>query len=136
MRLIAQCWFCLFVLLAACAQHVETSHAALSPRVWPTPKIASMDAPPEILAIALSPARVTRGTWWSGRIVTSTNVASVEVRWPFFTFSVPRLAPGQFAFRFHVVDLPTVYRRYYTVEFVARNTPAAATQRNVVIDFR
>ena len=95
-----------------------------------------MNAAPTILAIDLSPAHVAQDTWWSGRIVTSTNVASVEVRWPFFTFSVPRQAPGEFGFRFHALDLPIIYHRPYTVEIVARNTPGATTQRNVIIDFR
>ncbi len=84
----------------------------------------------------LAPAHVAPGSWWSGRIVTSTNVASVEVRWPFFAFSVPRKAPGEFAFHFHALDLPVIYRRPYTIEIVARNTPGETTQRNVIIDFR
>jgi len=136
MRLSATLWLAAFVTLTACAQHPETSHAVLSPSVWPTPVVAEMNAPPTILAIDLSPAHVTAGTWWSGRIVTSTNVASVEIRWPFFTFSAPRKAPGEFDFRFHALDLPIIYHRPYTVEIVARNTPGVTTQRNVIIDFR
>ncbi|MBV8727326.1 MAG: hypothetical protein JO233_06040 [Candidatus Eremiobacteraeota bacterium] len=104
--------------------------------MWPTPRVAQMAAPPAILAVDLAPARLRVGDWWSGRIVTTTNVASVEVRWPFFAFSAPRKAPGFFAFRFHAIDLPIIYRRPYTVEIVARNTPGDATQRNVIIDFR
>ena len=124
------------ICLTACAQHQETSQALLSPRAWPTPRVAEMNAPPAILAVDLSPARVTPGGWWSGRIVSSTNVASIEIRWPFFTFNVPRKAPGEFDFRFHALDLPIIYHRPYTVEIVARNTPGATTQRNVIVDFR
>ncbi|MBV9276869.1 MAG: hypothetical protein JOZ97_01390 [Candidatus Eremiobacteraeota bacterium] len=122
--------------ISACAQHVQTSQAALSPHSWPTPRVSQNDAPPEMLAIDIRPMHVTPGDWWAGKIVTSTNVASLEVRWPFYTFSVPRSAPGKFAFRFHAIDLPIVYRRPYTVEFVARNSAGATTQRNVIIDFR
>ncbi|MBV9972128.1 MAG: hypothetical protein JO135_02215 [Candidatus Eremiobacteraeota bacterium] len=126
----------LILTFAACAQHQETSQARISPAVWPTPRVTSNDAPPEILAIDLAPSHVGAGAWWTGRIATSTNVASVEVRWPFLAFNVPRVAPGQFAFRFHALDLPIIYRRPYTVEILARNTPGAMTQRNIVIDFR
>ena len=122
--------------LSGCAQHQETSRALLSPKVWPTPRVAQTDALPIILAVELAPARVNAGAWWSGRIVTSTNVASVEVRWPFFAFSAPRSAPGEFGFHFHALDLPIIYHRPYTIEIVARNTPGATTQRNVIIEFR
>lgn len=136
MRPIARPLLAAVVFLAACAQHVETSQAVVSPRVWPVAKVAGMSAAPEILAVDLSPTHITRGMWWSGRIATSTNVASLEVRWPFFTFAAPRRSSGQFVFRFHVIDLPTIYRRPYTVEIVARNTSGASTQKNVVVDFR
>jgi len=95
-----------------------------------------MDAPPEILAVDLSPAHVTAGTWWRGRIATTSNVASLEIRWPFLTFVAPRKGIGQFAFQFLAIDVPTIYRRPYTVEIVARNTSGASTQRNVIVDFR
>lgn len=136
MQPIARLLLAAVLLLAACARHVESSHALVSPRVWPVAKVAGTSAPPEILAVDLSPTHVTRGAWWSGRIATSTNVASLEVRWPFFTFAAPRRSSGQFVFRFHVIDLPAIYRRPYTVEIVARNTPGESTQKNVVVDFR
>jgi len=135
MRFAAALAFGTTLALTACAQHQETSRAQLSPAVWPTPQVAEMNDAPRILAVDLSPSRVAPGAWWTGRIVTSTNVASVEVRWPFFTFSAPRRAPGEFSFRFDVADLPVIYRRPYTVEIVARNTPGTTTQRNVVVEF-
>ena len=72
----------------------------------------------------LSSVKVPPGSVWSGRIATTTNVASLEVRSPSFTFNASALV------------IPPMLRRPYTVEFVARNTAGVADERDVRVDFR
>lgn len=128
----------LTLLLAACAANTarDGPTAMQAPRSWPTARPASPDALPEILAVNFSSDTVSTGDWWAGQIATASNVASIEVRSPSFSISVPRVSVGQFAFRLHVIDLPTLYRRPYDVAVIARNTAGIATARHYRINFR
>ncbi|MBV8245733.1 MAG: hypothetical protein JOZ38_07420 [Candidatus Eremiobacteraeota bacterium] len=118
------------------AMLVMTTSLGASPGALPTPRPASLNAPPVIEAISLSSTVVRPGDWWSGEIVTSKNVASVELRSPSFSFSLPKSELGRFAFRFHLLDLPPIYRRTYRVAIIARNTPGDRTERDYSIEFR
>lgn len=90
-----------------------------------TPLGLENDAPPRILAVRFTSLDVARGGHWSGAFVTSTNVASVEVRTPLFSIDVPRRSYGRFAFDVDVVDLPPIFVRGYTLEVLARNSAGA-----------
>jgi hypothetical protein len=128
----------LVALIAGCsasAPHARRANVtAVGP--WPTARPAAPNDPPKILAVRLSATRVRPGQDWIGRVATTKNVASLEVRAPSFTFSAPRPAFGQFAFRIHALYIPPLYRRIYTVEFIARNAAGAADERDVDVDFR
>lgn len=84
----------------------------------------------------LSAVTMKSGDTWSGKIVTTSNVASMEVRSPFFTFSAPKVDAGVFAFHVNVLLVMPIYRRPYTVAFIARNTAGVEQRRDVAIDFR
>lgn len=128
---------CLMAWLAACtAQPAHNPRVVLAPGPWPTARTAAPNDRPQILAVRFSATRVRPGDNWNARIATTTNVASLEVRAPSFTFNAPRRAYGQFAFRIRALYIPPIYRRVYTVEFIARNAAGARAERDVDIDFR
>jgi hypothetical protein len=102
----------------------------------PAPHIAPPEAPPQILAVRLSSERVQIGDTWSGTIVTTTNVASLEVSSPSFVFNAKRVAYGKFIFTLHWLFIEPLYRRQYTVAFVARNAAGVSTERDIPVDFR
>lgn len=83
-----------------------------------------------------SAAEVKRGTNWSGQIVTSSNVASVEVRTSLFSINVPRTTFGRFAFQVHVLDLPPIFIRAYQVRAIARNSAGAEVEEDFPLRIR
>ncbi|HEV3153605.1 MAG TPA: hypothetical protein VGZ02_07370 [Candidatus Baltobacteraceae bacterium] len=100
-------------------------------RHMPPPPVGSPGSSPRIVAAWFSGARVRRGRTWSGRIVTSTNVASVEVRSNLFSIDVPRQTFGRFAFDLHVFDVPPIFVRGYRLRLIARNAAGAAVEEDV-----
>lgn len=102
----------------------------------PAPPAASNDAPPRILAMRFSSDDVRRGQTWSGRIVTPTNVASVEVRTNLFSINVPRSTYGDFRFKLHVFDVPPIFIRAYRLRVIARNSAGASTEEDLPFRIR
>jgi hypothetical protein len=102
----------------------------------PTPEPTPLNVPPKILAVQLSPSRVKAGDTWNGDIMTTTNVASLEVRTPSFQFNARRIDYGEFNFSIRVPSIPPQSRRLYAVVFTARNPRGIAAERNVQVDFR
>jgi cytochrome oxidase Cu insertion factor (SCO1/SenC/PrrC family) len=98
---------------------------------WPQPLARSVDAPPEIQAIRFSTTTPRLGTTWDGDIVTSTNVASLNVATNLFNFNPPRTSPGRFHFSFNMIDVPSIFVREYTMTVVARNTAGRPTEVDV-----
>lgn len=83
-----------------------------------------------------SAEQVRRGQTWSGRIVTSTNVASVEVRTNLFSIDVPRRAYGDFRFSLRVYDVPPIFIRAYRVRVIARNTAGQSAEEDLPFRIR
>jgi hypothetical protein len=137
-RLIAALTVC--TTLAACAAptstHVDSRVVTAMPRHWPAAVVAAPDAPPRVLAVWLSSAQIVPGTDWLGRIATTTNVASLEIRTESFSFNATRVAFGQFVFRQHVLDIVPQYKRRYDLSIIARNTAGTKDVRVVPIDLR
>jgi hypothetical protein len=96
---------------------------------------AAPQAPPAILSVALSATHVARRTWWSGHILTTTNVASVVISMPFFSFEVPRRSFGDFAFRTFVGAVPPLYRQTLYGSVIAYNAAGVAVSRPIVVTF-
>lgn len=127
------------LLLAGCASH----STAVPPNVsfaragaLPTPGVAANDAPPKILAMRFSANDVRRGQTWSGEIVTTTNVASVEVRTNLFSINVPRRSFGRFAFDLRIFDVPPIFIRAYDVRVIARNSAGEETEEHFPLRIR
>lgn len=73
---------------------------------------------------------VRRGQTWSGEIITTTNVASIEVRSNFFSINVPRRDFGRFVFNLRVYDVPPIFVRAYRIRVIARNSAGQAVEEN------
>lgn len=96
--------------------------------VWPSPPVAKPNAPPRIVRIWLSTLKIEPGSWFDGKILVSTNVASVEVRTAAFSINSTHVAPGVYRFHTHVLELPPLSRRRsYELYIIARNTPGVAS---------
>jgi hypothetical protein len=129
----------LALVLAACASkpvaipaNVRIGEGALAA----TPEPAANDAPPRILAMNFSSDDVRRGQTWSGTIVTTTNVASVEVRTNLFSINVPRRAFGEYRFTLNVYDVPPIFIRAYRVRVIARNAAGQSVEEDLPLRIR
>ncbi len=124
------------VLMTACSDGlhgtwVDASRVVVAPSPWPKPVALALDAPPRILALWMNATAIAPGRDWTGRIITSTNVTSVEVRTESFSFTATRLRPGVFVFSQHVLEVIPQYKRSYTLRVIARN-PAGARDEGLV----
>ncbi|HEY1882248.1 MAG TPA: hypothetical protein VGG51_04315 [Candidatus Cybelea sp.] len=131
----------LAVLVApACSQTTGRMLAANrvldAPSPWPAPQALPPDAAPHILAVWMNETTIRPGRRWMGRIVTSTNVASVEVRTESFSFAADHRRFGDFVFSQDVLDIIPQYRRAYTLHIIARNTRGDTDERVVPILIR
>jgi hypothetical protein len=126
------------VLVAGCASrppdppaNVGVGFAAL-----PAPRVEGNDAPPGILGMRFSSLDVRRGERWSGRFVTGTNVASLEVRTSLFSINVPKLQPGRFIFVVDVLDMPPIFVRSYRLRVIARNSAGSEYEEDLPFRIR
>lgn len=120
----------LLALLAGCAQlhghWVDPKAVTAMPAHWPRPVRAPALSQPRIEALWMNETTIRTGSVWSGRLVTSTNVVSVEIRTESFTFVAQRVRPGVFTFSQDILDMVPQYRRPYTLQIIARNGAKAA----------
>lgn len=86
---------------------------------------------PQIVTMNFSSLDVRPGTDWSGEFVATSNTASIEVATNLFDFSVPAVGIGQFAFRFHMIDVPAFFVRPYALRVIARNGPGVQVEEDV-----
>lgn len=124
----------LLVLAASgCAAHpappANVSFAGVA--VMAAPQAALPSAPPRILSVWFSGDAIPRGRTWYGKIVTTTNVASVEVRTNLFSIDVPRRGFGQFGFALRVFDVPPIFVRGYMLRIIARNAAGAQAEEDL-----
>jgi len=106
------------------------------PPAWPSPAVASNDAPPQIQAMHFSSLDVRRGQSWSAAFVTSSNVASVEVRNNLFSINVPRTGFGRFAFALDLLDTPPIFVRGYRLRVIARNSAGREAEEDMPMRIR
>lgn len=101
------------------------SHLTIStkaPESWPAAPYAKPGDPPQIERVWLSGNKLLPGGSIDGKIVTTTNVASLEIRTVVFSVNAVRLDFGQFHFHLHILDVPGISRgRSYDMQFIARN---------------
>ena len=124
--------------LAACApSHPAANSAPLSAgAVLPTPLMLPSDAPPQILAVQLSDAVFHSGETVSGTVVTSTNVAGVQVEFAGRSGPIPQREPGIFALSYTLPNIPFFLRGVYTATILARNAAGITATRAVSVTVR
>lgn len=127
------------LVLAGCVQALPSGSKLLTigahvPANWPQPLARPANARPQIQAIRFSTTDPRLGTTWDGDILTSTNVASVNLATPLFNFNPERTGPGRFHFSFNLIDVPSIYVREYTMSVITKST--AGQLAHVDVPFR
>jgi hypothetical protein len=128
-------------LLVGCEE--PTRGTAVNPRLvtvaparWPPALVTAANVPPRIVALLMNETSIAPGSDWTGRIATTTNVASLEIRTESFSFNATRTVFGQFSFDQHVLDIVPQYKRPYTLEIIARNAAGNEDIRLIPIELR
>lgn len=94
------------------------------------------DAAPQILDVAVSETSVHPGDRVFGRVVTSSNVASVEARIGGYAVSLVKVGVGRFELTYTVGPLPWFVHGNFTMQVIARNTRGDATTRAIPLTVR
>jgi hypothetical protein len=122
-----------------CSSHlpdIPSNVAIGTTRALPTPRFEPMAAPPVILGMHFSSLDVRRGERFSGSFVTTSNVASIEVRTNLFSIDVPRTGYGRFGFALNVLDAPPIFIRPYRLRVIARNSAGAEFEQDMPFEIR
>jgi hypothetical protein len=93
------------------------------------------DAPPQILSVAISETTVHSGDTVSGTVLTTSNVASVEVRIASFGRGLDKTGIGRFSLTYPV-SLPFFIRGTFTMRVIARNTRGTSAETTIPITVR
>jgi hypothetical protein len=94
------------------------------------------DAAPQILAVAVSETTVQPGDTVSGRVVTTSNVASVQARIGGYAMTLAKTGVGRFALTYKVAPLPWFIRGTFTMRVIAKNTRGDAVERTIPLTVR
>jgi hypothetical protein len=101
----------------------------------PTPLVLPPDAPPQILAVQINP-EVHSGETVTGTVITSTNVAAVEIRMAGRTARMPRVDFGVWQASYRIPRVPFWMRHSYTAQVVAMNSAGVECSREITISIR
>jgi hypothetical protein len=101
----------------------------------PTPAIPRLpsDAAPRIVSIAVDKTTVGSGDRVSGTVLTSSNVASVEVRVAGYGVSLDKVGVGRFTLNYTLGNLPFFVRGTYEMRVIARNARGDSAQQTLPI---
>ena len=102
----------------------------------PQPAVTAPEARPVIEYAQISSAQIRPASWWSGRFITSTNVASLVISMPFFSFEIPRTRFGDFSFRTYVAAVPPLYRQTLHGSIIAYTAEGATAVLPIELLFR
>ena len=94
------------------------------------------DAPPQILDVNVSETRVFPGDRVFGRVITTSNVASVEARIGGYAVSLAKVGVGRFELTYTVGPLPWFVHGNFTMQVIARNTRGDAATRAIPLTVR
>ena len=72
----------------------------------------------------------------SGRVVTSSNVASVEVRIATYSINMQKTGIGRFSMAYTVPNIPAFFLGNYTMQVIARNSAGDQASRGIPITIR
>ncbi|HEY1653498.1 MAG TPA: hypothetical protein VGF86_00115 [Candidatus Tumulicola sp.] len=84
----------------------------------------------------MNETKIANGSDWRGRAITSTNVASLELRTESFSFVAQSHGFGDFRFDQRVLDMIPFYKRHFLLHVVARNAAGDKDEWLVPIEFR
>jgi hypothetical protein len=115
---------------------VPSVSQAPSPAPTPTILMLPPDAAPQILWFGLSSTTPTAGDTLSVTVLTSSNVASVEVRVGGYGFNLPKADVGRFEGAYAVPQLPFFMNHNLVMQIIARNTAGVAATTNAQIQIR
>ncbi len=109
-----------------------------TPSPAPTPTIAFLppDAAPQILWWRLSSTTPQAGDTLSVVVLTSSNVASVELRIGGYAFNLPKTDVGHFEGGYVVPQLPFFVSHQLLMWIIARNTAGVSVESSVEIRVR
>ena len=107
-----------------------------SPAPLPTPLVLPDDAPPQILAVHLSDPVFHSGELVTGTIITSTNVAAVEIRLMGRSRRIPRADFGVFQLSYTIPSVPFWLRKTYTAQVIALNSAGLQAEQDVTVSLR
>ena len=115
-----------------------TPAPSVSPTPVATPTILMLppDAPPQILWIQLSSTTPRAGDTLSVIVLTSSNVASVELRVAGYGASLPKTDVGRFEGTSTVPRLPFFINHNLTMQIIARNTAGVAIEKDFPFQVR
>jgi hypothetical protein len=126
--------------LAACssAPPPRPANVDVGPSSKPAPAsiVRENAAPPAIGSMWFNSLDVKRGSTWEGKIDTSTNVASVEVRNNLFSINARRSDFGHFVFKVDVFDVPPIFIRGYDLRVIARNSAGQEAEEDLPFRIR
>ena len=134
----SMCGLLLVLLFGACAPiplHAPPN-VSVGSGIPGSPVLEKSGAPPRIIAVRFNALDVAHPAIWSGTIVTTTNVASVELRTNQFSLNIPRTTFGVFRFRIRVYDLPAEFLRRYSLRIIARDAKGDAAEEDVPFTIR
>ncbi len=109
--------------------------ATLPPPPRKVPRLAP-DAAPQILDVAVSETTVQPGDRVVGRVVTSSNVASVEARIGGYAVNLVKVGVGRFELTYTVGPLPWFIRGNFNMQVIARNTRGHIVTRAIPLTVR
>lgn len=97
----------------------------------PTVLMLAPDAPPRILWVGLSSATPHAGDTLAITVLTSSNVASVELRVGGYGSGMNKTDVGHFQLSSQVPRLPFFMSHNLTLQVIARNTAGNAVEQDV-----
>ncbi|HEX3368698.1 MAG TPA: hypothetical protein VHS56_03905 [Candidatus Cybelea sp.] len=140
MRIAAALFVCCSLVAVASAQSVNSTSPSPSavPSPAPTPTILMLapDAPPQILWVSVSSTTPHAGDVVSGTVLTSSNVASVELRVGGYSLNSTKTDVGHFEWSFAVPQLPFYAPHDFALQIIARNTAGVAATTAVAMSVR
>jgi hypothetical protein len=94
------------------------------------------NAAPRILSVAVDKMTVGSGDHVSGTVLTSSNVASVEVRVAGYGVVLHKIGVGRFSLQYTLGSLPFFVHGIYQMRIIARNARGDAAQQTLPITLR
>lgn len=114
----------------------SASCASVVPVPLPTILMLQPDAPPRIMLCQVSSTTPRAGDTLSSLVLTSSNVASVEMRVGTYGLPLNKTGVGRFEGSYSVPTLPLFAPHRFTLRVIARNTAGVATEQGVELQIR